>query len=98
MRGHQPKRDCAGRFEVEQRCDFCGKPITERTGGHVSDAEVCGETDGPGFYLCGRARCETARDALDAEARLARYAAGRASPRPRKARRRATRRGRDEGR
>lgn len=77
MRGHQPTRDRAGRYAVEQRCDFCGKPITEKTGGHVTDEDVCGVSDGPGFYLCGRTRCESQRDALDIEARRARYDAGR---------------------
>lgn len=79
MRGHQPKRYRAGRYAIEQRCDFCRKPITEKTGGHVTDDEVCGASDGPGFYLCGRARCEAERAALDVEARRASYAAGRHS-------------------
>ncbi len=77
MRGHEPRRDRAGRYAVEQRCDHCGKPITERTGGHVTDDEVCGASDGPGFHLCGRTRCEAQRSALDIETRWVRYAAGR---------------------
>jgi hypothetical protein len=63
---------------VEQRCDGCCKPITERTGGHVTDTEVCGSVDGPGFYLCGRARCEQERNRLDVEARRALFSRGRA--------------------
>jgi len=76
--GHVRKRDRAGRYDVEQRCDCCGQPITERTGGHVTDDEVCGATDGPGFYLCSRVRCERSRSGLDVEARRALYTAGRA--------------------
>jgi hypothetical protein len=63
---------------VEQHCDGCGRPITERTGGHVTDTEVCGDSDGPGFYLCGRARCEQERDRLDVEARRALFSSVRA--------------------
>ena len=79
MTTNNPPRDAAGRYEVIQRCDCCVKPITERTGGHYTDGEVCGASDGPGFYLCGRARCTTKRDALDVEARRALYTAGRAA-------------------
>lgn len=75
--GHQRRRDRAGRYAIEQRCDCCGKPITERTGGHVTDTDVCGGGDGPGFLLCGRARCEALRGALDVDRRRALYAAGR---------------------
>jgi len=76
--GGDRKRDRAGRFDVEQRCDACSKPITERTGGHVTDDEVCGTSDAPGFYLCGRARCERQRASLEIDARRSLYAEGRA--------------------
>jgi hypothetical protein len=72
------RRDAAGRYAVEQRCDGCSKAITERTDGHVTDTDVCGASDGPGFYLCGRARCEQERDRLDVDARRALFSSGRA--------------------
>ncbi len=47
-------RDAKGsRFVKHPKCDGCGKPVTE----HFTDERVCGGTDGPGFYICGRKRC-----------------------------------------
>lgn len=43
-----------GRYSSKPACDACGKPCT---GEHFTDDEVCGGSDGPGFYLCGRVRC-----------------------------------------
>jgi hypothetical protein len=61
-RGDRPMlaqpRDAAGRYAEKTPCDACGKPIT---GDHVTDEEVCGGNDGPGFYLCERKRCEAMR-------------------------------------
>ena len=59
-----------GRYVKSTPCDACGKPVGED---YCTDDEVCGSTDGPGFYLCTRARCAKRRDALDVEARRAFY-------------------------
>ena len=37
---------------------------------HFTDDRVCGNTDSPGFYLCGRAGCERARAKVEAEGGL----------------------------
>ena len=58
------ERGAAGRFAAVPKCDFCGKPIT---GTHYSDTRVCGNSDGPGFYLCDRKRCVAARERLEEE-------------------------------
>jgi hypothetical protein len=47
-------RGADGRYETKTPCDACGKPVT---GAHLTDDEVCGGSDGPGFYLCSRKRC-----------------------------------------
>lgn len=74
------KRERGGRFAVEERCEFCGKPITVATGGHFSDDEVLNAPDstGLGLLLCGRVRCSNKRDALTTAERRDAYAAGRA--------------------
>ena len=56
-------RDRSGRFGSVTRCDCCDKPVT---GEHLSDSRVCGNDDGPGFYLCDRKRCEAKREKLEA--------------------------------
>jgi hypothetical protein len=57
-------READGRYRVEMPCDCCGKPVLDE---HITDGDVCGNTDGPGFYLCGRARCNKRRDSLTVE-------------------------------
>ncbi len=57
-----------GKFRAGPRCDACGKP----TGAdYMTDERVCGNSDGPGFFLCGRKRCTSARDAAEANGGLA---------------------------
>ena len=74
--GHDPRRDTSGRYAVEQLCDACGKPIH---GEHVTDDEVCGNTSGPGFYLCQRDRCGKKLEKMSAPQRRTLYEAQRAA-------------------
>ncbi len=60
------KRDLVGRYTVIQLCDSCGKPIH---GDHLTDDEVCVGSDGPGFYLCNRTRCQTSYEDLTVDQR-----------------------------
>lgn len=46
-----------GRYGQKTLCDGCGKPVT---GEHCTDDEICQGSDGPGFYLCTRKRCQDA--------------------------------------
>jgi hypothetical protein len=64
-----------GRFAKSMLCDFCCKPIGAI---HYTDSDVCGDSDDPGFYLCGRKRCEAKREKLSVEERRVAYAEGRA--------------------
>lgn len=49
------KRERAsGRFERSVPCDACGEPVGAE---YLTDEEVCGLTDGPGFFLCQRIAC-----------------------------------------
>lgn len=61
------------------KCDSCGVRIRTRDGAlqHYTDAEVCGNGDGPGFLLCGRTACGATYSGLDVEARRALFTAGR---------------------
>ena len=46
------------------RCDACCKPLKRNAAGvclFATDERICGNTDGPGFYLCERVKCESAR-------------------------------------
>lgn len=74
--GNHPRRDTTGRYAVEQLCDACGKPIH---GQHVTDSEVTGDGDGPGFFLCERARCGARLESMSPRERLAVYTAQRAT-------------------
>lgn len=60
-------RDVSGRYSTSIKCDCCGKPV--KPAGHVTDDEVCAGGDGPGFYLCHRARCGKKYEALSIEQR-----------------------------
>ncbi len=53
-----------GRFRRSPACDFCGKSCAAE---HYSDDRACGGGDGPGFYLCGRAACRSARARLEVD-------------------------------
>lgn len=70
---HDERELKSGRFSKSPPCDFCGKPVG--TEYFTDDEAVIQGTDGPGFFLCGRARCVNKREALDAEARRAAYTA-----------------------
>lgn len=65
----------ARRFRVGFDCDACGGPVASD---YMTDDEVCGGSDGPGFFLCNRSSCRSARNALSVEARRAVYVARRA--------------------
>lgn len=68
------RRAADGKFRATPLCDACNKPVGTA---YFTDDEVCGASDGPGFYLCERKRCLAARD-LDVEGRRALYTAKRA--------------------
>lgn len=72
--GNESGERKAGKFIASPACDCCGKP-TGRD--YNTDDEVCGSTDGPGFYLCSRKRCGAKTEGLDVEARRALYTAQR---------------------
>jgi hypothetical protein len=56
------------RFRASPKCDGCGKPVGTA---FFTDEEVCGGSDGPGFYLCERKRCVAKLEKLDVEQRRA---------------------------
>lgn len=64
------KRERAGRYRKSPTCDGCGKPAGTAW---FTDEEVCGGSDGPGFYLCDRSACVARRDGLAVEQRRALY-------------------------
>lgn len=64
------RHDGSGRFTASPACDFCGKPIGND---HYTDEEVCGNGDGPGFYLCDRKRCTKQREGMSVEERRMAY-------------------------
>lgn len=57
-------RGTSGRFQSSTACDFCGKSCAAE---HFTDDRASRGGDGPGFYLCGRAACERARERLESE-------------------------------
>jgi len=67
-------RDRSGRYAQSPACDACGKPVGVEYG---TDNEVCGATDGPGFFLCHRARCAKKLEGLTVEERRTLYTAQR---------------------
>lgn len=70
------ERGTDGKYVAAPRCDCCGKPTNEAE--RYTDDEVCGGTDGPGFFICHRKRCATKRDALTLEQRRELYTTQRA--------------------
>ncbi len=50
----EQRRDPAGQYTHKIACDACGKVAGEN---YATDDEVCGGTDGPGFFLCSRPAC-----------------------------------------
>lgn len=71
---HTERDHRSGKYRASPRCDGCGKPVGTN---YFTDGDVCGDTDGPGFFLCERKRCIAKRD-LDLEGRRALYTAQRA--------------------
>lgn len=67
---HTERETRTGRYAKSQPCDCCGKPVGTEFG---TDEEVCGLTDGPGFYLCARKACEKKLAGLSVEQRRALY-------------------------
>jgi hypothetical protein len=51
-----------GCYTKHPACDCCGKPCTE----HYTDDRVCAGSDGPGFYICGRAACKRKAERIEA--------------------------------
>ena len=75
---HDAREARGGRFVSTPPCDACGKP----TGAdYMTDSEVCGDSDGPGFFICNRSRCSAKCEKLGVEERRALYTATRASSR-----------------
>lgn len=73
-RSRYDKRRRDGRYVASPLCDGCNKPVGTNW---YTDAEVCGGGDGPGFFVCERARCSKKLEGLDVPARLAHYTANR---------------------
>lgn len=60
----------SGKYIKSQLCDGCGKPVGTA---YFTDTGVCGNGDGPGFYLCERKRCVKVREGMSVEERRALY-------------------------
>lgn len=50
------RRDSKGRYAEEHKCHACGKPAPMYD--YCTDDELLGGSDGPGFIICRRKRCE----------------------------------------
>ena len=59
-----------GQYRAGPKCDSCGRPTGDN---YFTDEEVCGGSDGPGFYLCGRKSCAKQHEGLGIEQRRALY-------------------------
>jgi hypothetical protein len=46
---HDARSERTGRYVESRRCDACGRPCGTDYG---TDDDVCGGSDGPGFFLC----------------------------------------------
>ena len=75
MKPRHTTRDSTQRFVNTPSCDCCRKPVGTE---YQTDEEVCGSSDGPGFFLCDRKRCVGVREHMDVEARRALYTTTRA--------------------
>jgi hypothetical protein len=71
-----------GQYRVTPKCDGCGKPIGTN---YFTDSDICGGSDGPGFYICDRVRCAKRLEGLNVEQRRAVYEATRNGEAPTKA-------------
>jgi hypothetical protein len=74
--GTKRNRKTDGQYALEIPCDCCGKPAGAD---YLTDDEVCGDSDGPGFYLCNRVRCAPRYEGKPVEERRALFTAGRES-------------------
>ncbi len=71
LKRHQhDDRERGGKYRKTPSCDGCGKPVGTN---YYTDEEVCGGTDGPGFYVCDRKRCVKALASLNVEQRRGVY-------------------------
>lgn len=78
MAKHEERESKGGRYAKGSVCDGCGKSAGLD---YATDEEVCGSTDGPGFFVCARVRCPANAPEFQArsvEERRAHYAATRA--------------------
>lgn len=73
---HEKRDSNTGRYVHSTLCDCCGKPCGTEP---LCDDEVCGDTDGPGFFICERKRCAAKRDPMTIEQRRELYTAQRAA-------------------
>ncbi len=69
---HDLRDDNNQHFAKSPACDACGKPTGTV---YYTDTDVCGNTDGPGFFLCDRKRCRSRREGLSVAKRAALYIA-----------------------
>lgn len=65
-------RDNSGRYSKGPVCDCCNKPAGLDS---MTDGDVCGLTDGPGFVICERKRCAKFWNTHTVEERRAHYTA-----------------------
>ncbi len=57
-KNEQRRRQRNGQYKHEARCDLCGRAVCVTFGEYMSDVEVCGISDDPGWMLCnGDERC-----------------------------------------
>ena len=64
------KRNASGHFVNSPPCDGCGKPAGTDP---MTDEEVCGYSDGPGFNICDRKKCRWTLSRMSVEERRALY-------------------------
>lgn len=69
-------READGRYANERRCDGCGGHV--KLDDYCTDEEVCGTSDGPGFYVCGLDTCASGKLDLTIQERRLIYTAQRA--------------------
>ena len=69
------RRNAAGQYVQGENCDACNRKMAKAVsqGDYVTDDEVCGSSDGPGFYVCHA--CNDKLQGRSIEERRAVYAA-----------------------
>jgi hypothetical protein len=75
----EEERTASGKFRQSILCDCCGMPIgdLDKPGNHFTDDEVCGSSDGPGFFLCSRRACSIVYRGKSVDERREIFTAGR---------------------